>query len=464
MNIIHYFLGFPPLHNGGLMIYARDLAKEQAKMGHNVKMLMPGELRSSNCKSKIKFFAYEEGLPVYQIVNPQPVSFSGVYDPDEFIKPRNDNNYREFFSKHAVAVLHVHSLIGFPKELLDAAKMLGIKTVFTTHDYYGLCPKIQFYSYNHSQCEDYKRGQECVICNRNATKKALYRRNLYLCKFYKPLRNTYQSVKKILPNRKKIDFEIGMLNNRQNDPVCLADEKKAQGFVRFRKYYQNILENFDIILFNSNVTKKEYSKYVNLNKTKSYVLHVTHSNIKDHRSEIEYSCQKNGKVVILYMGYLNRAKGFFDLISVLNEMKNEFTNWELHVYGDHSAINVDALNKDFFKFHGPYSYGNLKEIFSNSSVLVMPSKWKETFGFIGLEAYSYGIPAIASENVGFSDLIETGVNGIVYKESIDNGFLRKEIEKILNNPMVLANYNRSILKKDLSLDIADHCRSVLEHY
>jgi len=186
-----------------------------------------------------------------------------------------------------------------------------------------------------------------------------------------------------------------MLNNRQNDPVCLADEKKAQGFVRFRKYYQNILENFDIILFNSNVTKKEYSKYVNLNKTKSYVLHVTHSNIKDHRSEIEYSCRKNGKVVILYMGYLSRAKGFFDLISVLNEMKNEFTNWELHVYGDHSAINVDALNKDFFKFHGPYSYGNLKEIFSNSSVLVMPSKCKETFGFIGLEAYSYGIPAIA---------------------------------------------------------------------
>ncbi|HPT59468.1 MAG TPA: glycosyltransferase [Fervidobacterium sp.] len=209
MNIIHYFLGFPPLHNGGLMIYARDLAKEQAKMGHNVKMLMPGELRSSNCKSKIKFFAYEEGLPVYKIVNPQPVSFSGVYDPDEFIKPRNDNNYREFFSKHAVDVLHVYSLIGFPKELLDAAKMLGIKTVFTTHDYYGLCPKIQFYSYNHSQCEDYKSGQECVICNRNATKKALYRRHLYLCKFYKPLRNTYQSVKKILPNRKKSTLKLG---------------------------------------------------------------------------------------------------------------------------------------------------------------------------------------------------------------------------------------------------------------
>jgi len=448
------------------MIYARDLAKEQAKMGHNVKMLMPGELRSSNCKSKIKFFAYEEGLPVYKIVNPQPVSFSGVYDPDEFIKPRNDNNYREFFSKHAVDVLHVYSLIGFPKELLDAAKMLGIKTVFTTHDYYGLCPRIHFYKYNYSQCENYKSGKECVICNRSATKTILYRRNtlIRLRKSYKSLINIYHKVKKILPDKKAFELEDGISNSQQRDQLSLVDEKKAQGFVRFRKYYQNILENFDIILFNSNVTKKEYSKYVNLNKTKSYVLHVTHSNIKDHRSEIEYSCRKNGKVVILYMGYLSRAKGFFDLISVLNEMKNEFTNWELHVYGDHSAINVDALNKDFFKFHGPYSYGNLKEIFSNSSVLVMPSKCKETFGFIGLEAYSYGIPAIASENVGFSDLIETGVNGIVYKESIDNGFLRKEIEKILNNPMVLANYNRSILKKDLSLDIADHCRSVLEHY
>lgn len=31
MNVAHYFLGLPPLHGGGLMIYARDIVQELQK-------------------------------------------------------------------------------------------------------------------------------------------------------------------------------------------------------------------------------------------------------------------------------------------------------------------------------------------------------------------------------------------------------------------------------------------------
>ena len=466
MNIVHYFLGFPPLHDGGLMIYARDLAKEQAKMGHNVMMLMPGEVVDSGRKSKIKFFAYQEGLQVYKIVNPQPVSLSGIYDPDEFIKPRSNNDYQHFLLKYAVDVLHVHSLIGFPRELLDEAKTLRIKTVFTTHDYYGLCPRIHFYKYNYSQCENYENGKECVICNQSTTKAILYRRNtlIRLPKSYKLLSNIYHKMKKIVPSKKAFDPEDGISNNRQHDQLSLVDEKSAQAFVRFRKYYQDILENFDVILFNSNVTQREYSKYINLSETKSYVLHVTHSNISDHRCENTYSYEKDGKVTIIYMGSLTRGKGFFDLASVLNELKNEFTNWELHVYGNHSVIDTSGFDKRFFKFHGPYSHRDLKQIFSNSSVVVIPSKLKETFGFIGLEAYSYGIPVMASENVGFSDLIENGLNGIVYKESANNRYLKEEIENLINDPSVLVKFNYNIIKGKFDFDMRSHCEKVLKCY
>lgn len=466
MNIVHYFLGFPPFHDGGLMIYARDLAKEQAKMGHNVMMLMPGELVDSGRKSKIKFFAYQEGLQVYKIVNPQPVSLSGIYDPDEFIKPRSNNDYQHFLLKHAVDVLHVHSLIGFPRELLDEAKTLRIKTVFTTHDYYGLCSRIQLCKYNYSQCENYENGKECVICNQDATKTILYRRNriIRLAKSYKFLSNIYHKVKKIVPSKKAFDPEDGISNSRQHDQLSLVDEKSAQAFVRFRKYYQDILENFDVILFNSNVTQKEYSKYINLSKTKSYVLHVTHSNINDHRRENTYSYEKNGKVTIIYMGLLTRSKGFFDLASVLNEVKNEFTNWELHVYGNHSMIDTKVFDKRFFKFHGFYSHEQLESIFSDASVLVMPNKCRETFGFIGLEAYSYGIPVIASENVGFSDLIENGLSGIVYKESTDNRYLKEAIENLINDPSILAKFNYNIIKRKFDFDMRSHGEKVFKCY
>lgn len=34
--------------------------------------------------------------------------------------------------------------MGLHCEFVDAAKELGIKTIFTSHDYFGLCPKVTF--------------------------------------------------------------------------------------------------------------------------------------------------------------------------------------------------------------------------------------------------------------------------------------------------------------------------------
>ena len=76
--------------------------------------------------------------------------------------------------------MHVHSLIGFPKELLEESKRLGLKTVFTTHDYFGICPRVDLFKYNHIQCDDYKSGSECVLCNLNASNKTIVRGNIQL--------------------------------------------------------------------------------------------------------------------------------------------------------------------------------------------------------------------------------------------------------------------------------------------
>lgn len=35
--------------------------------------------------------------------------------------------------------------MGLNKEWIDACKSLKIKTVFTTHDYFGICPKVTLY-------------------------------------------------------------------------------------------------------------------------------------------------------------------------------------------------------------------------------------------------------------------------------------------------------------------------------
>lgn len=38
-------------------------------------------------------------------------------------------------------------------------------------------------------------------------------------------------------------------------------------------------------------------------------------------------------------------------------------------------------------------------------MLIIPSKWKETFGFLELEALSYNCPVLVSEHVGSKEFI-----------------------------------------------------------
>ena len=464
MNILHYFLGFPPLHSGGLMIYATDLAKEQLKMGHNVTMIMPGIYIKYISQSTIMFYNIQENLPVYQIINPQPVTFLGTKKPGEMIKEKKNNDYKDFLIKHDIEILHIHSLIGFPKELLESANDLNIKTIFTTHDYFGLCPAIYLFKYTNESCDNYNQGRDCVLCNHNASSPYSFnmRRNKSILSFKYP--KCYKLIKKIYnffktqKNTNLVTKEKLAYNN------IVIDEKYAQEYVKFRKYYKEIIEDFDIIIFNSSITKNEYTKYINLNDIKYKILAVTHSKIKDNRNIIRYKPLINNKIQFLFMGYLDKKKGFFDLVDVLNTLKEKYTNWQLNIYGDYSNIDLKCFDKRFFKFYGTYNHNELPKIFSNSSVLIVPSKWKETFGFIGLEAYSYGIPSIVSENVGFSDLVMNNINGIIFKEDKQNKYLKKSIIDVLENPSILKKFNNEILKGEFKYTMEKHTNDIINYY
>ena len=49
------------------------------------------------------------------------------------------------------------------------------------------------------------------------------------------------------------------------------------------------------------------------------------------------------------------------------------------------------------KIKGTYDYSELEELFKNTDVFIVPSIWYETFGYIALEAFSYGVPVIITD-------------------------------------------------------------------
>ncbi|WP_243548904.1 glycosyltransferase [Priestia megaterium] len=170
MNILHYTLGLPPYRSGGLTKYSLDLMLEQVRNGHQMHLLYPGQLTPSN-KVKIKQNKEYKGIDVYEIINPLPVSLlGGVIDPDKFMETLKPGIqlYIKFLKMLNIEVIHIHTLMGLHGEFMQAAKELNIKLIFTTHDYYGICPKVNLIDSKGNICKDFEGGANCISCNENA--------------------------------------------------------------------------------------------------------------------------------------------------------------------------------------------------------------------------------------------------------------------------------------------------------
>ena len=168
MVIMHYFLGFPPYRSGGLTRYCVDLMDIQRKKGDSVIALWPGEISFISKKTQIKKRKNIKGIINYELSNPLPVPLDeGIEDIKAYTRCCDFSVYETFLKKIKPDVVHIHTLMGIHKEFFDVTKKLKIKTMFTSHDYFGICPKVTLYKQGNVCTEDHG-CMDCIQCNSTA--------------------------------------------------------------------------------------------------------------------------------------------------------------------------------------------------------------------------------------------------------------------------------------------------------
>lgn len=168
MHIIHYILGFPPHRSGGLTRYALDLASSEKALGHEITILYPGNTKFKSNISELRDEGVLNDIHICQLTNGMPVPLLyGIRTPHDFIQTRKIIGFDVFFSTVKPAVFHVHTLMGLPIEFLRMMKEHGVKIIYSTHDYYGLCPRVNFVDVDGHPCE-LAGGGPCSKCCRNA--------------------------------------------------------------------------------------------------------------------------------------------------------------------------------------------------------------------------------------------------------------------------------------------------------
>ena len=188
MNILHYFLGFPPYRSGGLTRFAVDLMATQYEEGNLIMALWPGKIIKIGGIPRIQEREKHNGIVNYELINPLPVPLDeGIKDFKAYTMPCDIWIYQSFLEKIRPDVIHIHTLMGIHNEFIQAANKLKIRTVFTSHDYFGLCPKVTFYRYG--QCCDNDHGcRDCIQCNLSAL--SLRKIQILQSHLYRALKNS----------------------------------------------------------------------------------------------------------------------------------------------------------------------------------------------------------------------------------------------------------------------------------
>ena len=452
MKILHYSLGIPGFRSGGLTKYSVDLMIEEIKFGNEVFLIYPGEMTLSK-KTFIKRNETYKGVNVYEIINPLPVSLTnGVKQPELYYvnMMKYKNNFKSWIDKEKFDIVHIHTLMGLPMEFIDAIKELEIPIVYTTHDYYGICPKVNLVRNNGTICNNNNEYSACYDCCKNGF--SYNKIKIMQSKMYRNIKELNWG-KKLIRLIKSKNNKKQVNNKVQNEYSDLKISYETQSkYKRLQDYYYDIFEKVDYYHFNSTISKEIYENY--LRDIDGEVISITHSNINDNRHIKIFG----DRLKMIFLGNDSMHKGLSQLLLALERIDTSLASlWSLDIWGVEGESNYSNI-----VYKGKYNYNMLEEIFREADLLVIPSMCYETFAFVGLEAYSNGVPVLSTNLVGFNDLIKDGVTGFIVESNIDS--FKDKILSIIKNREQLLDVNRNICESTMDFRMESHVEQILQLY
>lgn len=169
-----------------------------------------------------------------------------------------------------------------------------------------------------------------------------------------------------------------------------------------------------------------------------------------------FGTQINIPLKFLYVGRLIPNKGINDMLELLKNIPQK--NFQLGIVGwgiDQKLVEDACISFPNLKFYGRVPNALLGDIFREYDMFLLPSKkiasndWEELFGIALVEAMACGLIPIASDHVGPSEIITSGINGFL----ISDENLYSEMEHMVNNLINKEHHELLQLSKNANLSV-----------
>lgn len=179
------------------------------------------------------------------------------------------------------------------------------------------------------------------------------------------------------------------------------------------------LTHMSTIVYVSQYTMDSWGKFHAIRKSRAHQV-VIHNLVN---LPITNHSLTGNKPRIGFVGRLSEEKQPQIFCDLSNHIDYKFC-----VFGDGPMAKVLMLQYNDVKFFGQC---NIHDIYSSIDVLVMTSRF-ENCPMVILEAKAFGIPCVAPNVGGIPELIESGVDGILY-DGYDQATILSAIDSILLN-------------------------------
>lgn len=151
---------------------------------------------------------------------------------------------------------------------------------------------------------------------------------------------------------------------------------------------------------------------------------------------------------ILFAGAIRERKGYNRLLEAFAKIAHKYPAWKLVFAGNGEIEKAQELAAELninkqTKFLGWVSGKDKEDAFHKASIYCLPS-WGEGFPMGVIDAWAYGIPVVTTPVGGIVDIIEHGINGLIF-DVYNTDELASCLEKLIISE---SNRNRIIKEAD----------------
>jgi len=442
LKILVVVHGYPPTAVAGTEVCAQRLCVALKGMGHDVSVIAREE-RFGYPEYKI-IKDERDGIPVTRVVNNfTKLQEKYLYD----YHPRIEEIFEDELARLKPDLVHVQHLSGASWGIPLIVRKHGIPLVVSLHDYWYACERVQLLRPDGTICPGPDDGRNCSrFCAHGALSlmaSAVIERLKWGVGFLGPL-----------PGERTVLRILAAIQ-----PLAMPRRTK-----KLRRAYgercERLLHNLgkaDILIAPS---EKAREIYKSLGVSGEGMMVIPHGapplpEARESSSLIEYDGTR--PLVVGYVGTVMAHKGVVTLLRAIKGLSPQKVT--LRIYGraypprfaQFIMKGIKRFPRGQVEIQGMYQPDELPRIMAGLDVVVIPSLWHETFNLVLWEAWASRLPVIASRVGALSDFVREGVDGLTFSPG-NWRELRAQLERIVENPALLATLRESLPRSCMSLD------------